>query len=369
VILHVNGRFYGQPVTGVQRYGRELLAAMDQVAAGPGLPPPLTSVVAHLPAGATAPAGFHAVEIRHHGPGRGHPWEQLVLPHVTRDGLLYCPGNTAPLVSLARDRVVVTIHDHSFRYYPEAYSRAFRAWYHVLIPAIMRRATRLITVSESERAAITRVYPGAASRLVAIQNGASATLPPLPSAPPASRLPAEPYVLYVGSLSRRKNFPGVLAAFDLLADRQPGVRLVVAGGASGVFAPAAVTLRPTVRERVVFLGQVDDPAVLAAAYRGARCFVFPSFYEASPLPPTEAMTFGCPVVAADIPSLRERCGDAAVYCDPRDPAAIARAVERVLTDLRLAAGLRERGAARAAALTWQGCARSTLAVLAEAACA
>jgi glycosyltransferase involved in cell wall biosynthesis len=369
VILHVNGRFYGQPVTGVQRYARELVAAVDQLAAGPGLPPPLTRVVAHLPTDVGAPPGLRAVEVRHHGPGRGHGWEQFVLPRETRDGLLFCPGNTAPIASLARGRVVVTIHDLSFEYFPEAYSRAFRAWYHVLTPIIARRAVRVITVSESERAAIARVYPGLGGRLVAIQNGASATPPRAAASPTTPPLPADPYVLYVGSLSRRKNFPGVLAAFALLADRRPGLRLVVAGGASGVFAPAEAALAPRIRDRVLYLGQVDDVATLAAAYRGARCFVFPSFYEASPLPPTEAMTFGCPVVAGDIPSLRERCGDAALYCDPRAPADIARAVGRVLDDESLAADLRRKGTARAATLTWETCARRTLAVLAEAACA
>jgi glycosyltransferase involved in cell wall biosynthesis len=81
------------------------------------------------------------------------------------------------------------------------------------------------------------------------------------------------------------------------------------------------------------------------------------------------MAHGCPVVAGDIPSLRERCGDAAVYCDPHDPAAIAAQVERVLDDRPLADELRRRGAARAATFTWTACAERTLTVLAEAACA
>jgi glycosyltransferase involved in cell wall biosynthesis len=372
VILHVNGRFFGQPITGVQRYGREVLAAIDAHAADGRLPAPFTRVVAHLPAGTAAPDALRAVEVRHHGPGRGHAWEQLVLPRAARDGLLFCPGNTAPIASLLRGRVVVTIHDLSFRYFPEAYSFAFRAWYHVLTPLIMRHASRIITVSRSERDAIAPVYPAAAGKLVAIQNGGAppaAVLPPLPRLPPLPLLPPDPYLLYVGSLSRRKNVPGVLAAFDELAERRPTLRLAVVGGTSVVFSRAAPEPPERIRDRVVLLGQVDDFATLAAAYRGARCLVFPSFYEASPLPPVEAMAYGCPVVAADIPSLRERCGDAALYCDPQDPGALAGAVARVLDDPALADELRRRGAARAAALTWAACAERTLAVLAEAVCA
>jgi glycosyltransferase involved in cell wall biosynthesis len=189
------------------------------------------------------------------------------------------------------------------------------------------------------------------------------------STTPPPCLPDDPYLLYVGSLSRRKNFPGVVAAFERLAERRPQLRLVVVGGTTAVYARAGLQSGDTLRERIVLLGQVDDPDRLAAAYRGARCLLFPSFYEASPLPPVEAMAYGCPVVAADIPSLRERCGDAALYCDPRDNDDIAHAVERVLDDVVFAAELRRRGVARAAQFTWSACAEQTLAVLAEAACA
>ncbi|HYL29962.1 MAG TPA: glycosyltransferase family 1 protein [Gemmatimonadales bacterium] len=368
--VHVNGRFLTQPVTGVQRYGAELVAAIDRLLAASD---PVTiglRVTVHVPEGEPLrdlPVSVVAVVRR--GRGRGHVWEQLALPRQVRDGVLFCPGNTAPVAALlCGTPVVVTVHDLSFRYFPEAYGQRFRWWYEVLTPLIMSRASQVVTVSESERAGILRHYPGVRARLRVVQNGggvssgAAAELGPRSGSP---ELPAR-YVLYVGSLSRRKNFPGVIAAFGRLAAEDETLCLVVAGAVTSAFRAAPLELPEAHRSRVVFLGQVNDTATLAGLYRQAACFVFPSYYEASPLPPVEAMSFGCPVVASSIPSLHERCGDAAEYCEAGDAESIAAAVRRVLADPALADRLRARGRQRAELFTWDGAARSTLSVLREA---
>ena len=362
MILHIDGRFCTQPTTGVQRYGQQLLAALDALVAQGGLPLPIERILIHTPRAtrSTIPT-FRAIGVRSYGRWHGHAWEQLELPHHSRSGVLFCPGNTAPVVSLVgRMPVVVTVHSLAFRQCPEAYSRRFRAWYNGLMPLIMRRAARIVTVSEAERVNILRTYPAAGDRVVAIQNGSTPVGATRVFGPPPAHWP---YVLYVGSLSACKNFSGLLAAFAQLARERPDLRLVVVGGTPAAFAPPRSIPDAAIRDRVVFLGQVDDDEVLADAYHHASCLVFPSLYEASPLPPTEAMAHGCPVVAADIPALRERCGDAALLCDPREPASIASAIVRVLDDPALAHDLRAAGVRRAGSFTWQACAESTLHVL------
>ena len=91
--------------------------------------------------------------------------------------------------------------------------------------------------------------------------------------------------------------------------------------------------------------------------------MFPSLYESSGLPPVEAMACNCPVVVSDIPAHRERCGSAAIFCDPRDPDDIYAAVRRVVDDPRAAAALRSAGLERALEFTWENCAAKTIAVM------
>lgn len=351
--LVINGRFLTQSVTGVQRYARELLPAFDQVLAD------RPDIDVRLLTPPMDPADVPPLRrIRHQTIGRrqGHAWEQIDLPRYIGNATLFCPGNTAPISSLlGRGRVVVTVHDLSYLYFPDAYSRAFRLLYNRLVPLILRRADRVITVSRSERSAILEHYPFAADRLVAIQNGGLPTGIAIQAPVPAD----VPTVLYVGSLSRRKNFPGMLDVAVRLA-RQRDIRFDFVGGVSASLRETPAAVPADLRDRIRFHGQVNDWNTLLMLYRSAHCFLFPSFYEASPLPPIEAMGCGCPVVASDIPSLRERCEDAARYCDPADVDDVVHAVEYVLDNAALARCLREAGYAQAERYSWVRCAEATL---------
>src|SRR5207253_1940106 len=121
------------------------------------------------------------------------------------------------------------------------------------------------------------------------------------------------YVLAVGSLTPNKNFNGVVRAATLLGDLD--CKIVAAGGANTrVFNGVALA-----DDALIMAGYVTD-GELHALYENAACFIFPSFYEGFGLPPLEAMHCGCPVIVSDRASLPEVCGEAAVYCDPDDPA-------------------------------------------------
>jgi glycosyltransferase involved in cell wall biosynthesis len=363
--VYINARFLTQHVTGVQRYGLALVAAIDGlVAAGHPATAGLRFVLLAPPGPLAHRLELRCLELRQVGTGRGYLWEQAVLPAHCRDGLLFCPGNTAPVRALRGGRVVVTVHSLAYRTAPASYSRAFRLAYRLLMPRIMRHARRVITVSEAERRNILEVFPEAAARLVAVANGG------LPDpwleralAAPAAPDTAAPYVLYVGSLSRLKNTHGLLAAAPALTARGLGLRIV--GGTAAALA-AQHDLTVPAGARVEFAGQVDDPGELVAHLRGATCFLFPSFSESSGIPPLEAMACGCPVVCSRLAALEERCGDAALYCDPHDPADIAAKAIRAATDPVTRAALVARGRALAAEATWPRCAERTLAVLREA---
>jgi glycosyltransferase involved in cell wall biosynthesis len=346
-------------VTGVQRYARELVQALDAIldserqyrvtVMSPRVSGPLPT--------------WRNITLREIGRLQGHAWEQWELPWHARGRVLFCPGNTAPLASLLGSQsTVVTVHDLSYRYFPDAYSSLFRLCYGALVPLILRRANAIITVSRSERVRMLGLYPQIANRLHVVQNGG------MPAACHDGQSTAghrtRDAVLYVGSLSKRKNFPGLLNVAVRLARKRKFLFIIVGSVPQGI-SGTDLGIPDDVSGSIKFVGQIDDPVVLESYYRRAACFLFPSYYEASPLPPIEAMAFGCPVVTSDIPSLRERCGNAALYCNPDDIDSIVSAVERVMDDSSVRAQLSDAGLQQAAEFTWERCARETLRVISE----
>ena len=143
--------------------------------------------------------------------------------------------------------------------------------------------------------------------------------------------------------------------------RHPDMRFVVIGASGASFEGVTLDIPEALRDRLEFRGQINDAGPIHAACRQARFLLFPSFYEASPLPPVEAMTFGCPVIASRIPSLTERCGEAALYCAPDDQDAIAAAIDSLMDDTTWQT---QSQAARtqAAGFTWEAQATGLLAL-------
>ena len=119
------------------------------------------------------------------------------------------------------------------------------------------------------------------------------------------------------------------------------------------------------QHNVLFLGYVPDQH-LAALYKGARAFIFPSLYEGFGLPVLEAMASGVPVVTSKVSSLPEVAGDAAILVGPCETRALGNAMERLLKDDDLRKELIEKGLDRAAQFSWQECARRTLIAYKEA---
>lgn len=357
----VNGRFLTQQITGVQRYSREMMHGFDAILNAKKA----TTITILCPRLHEPPPVWDNLRIREVGRLQGHAWEQFELPLYSRGKLLFCPGNLVPIGSLlSSQRIAVTIHDLSFQYYPSAYSAAFRAWYNLIVPMALRYADPVITVSHSERAAIVSRYPFAASKLHVIPNGSL----PFGVDPSAGRdevaTEKKDFILYAGSFSRHKNFHGFIQAACRLAQKR-GFRFLVAGGANKSFSRLGITLPRDVEHLITFAGRVDDDT-LFSYYRRAACLVFPSFCEASGLPTTEAMAFGCPVIASKIPALKERCGDAAIFCDPHDVESITSAIERVMDDDALRAELGRKGPLRAAHFSWRDSARSAFRILQQA---
>ncbi|WP_118963484.1 glycosyltransferase family 4 protein [Komagataeibacter saccharivorans] len=349
-VIHINGRFMTQPLSGVQRFAIEISRALARVSHEDGEPPP----VMLTPSAAIAENDAPALPRRTTGRWHGQIWEQLELPWAARGGILLNLGNTAPLWGGAR---IVIIHDAGIFSQPGSYSWKFRLWYRFLHTLLRHSRARLVTVSEFSRAELSRYLHIAPRRIAVMGEGADhiARVTADPSILIRHDLRPNGFVLAVGNLAPHKNLARLGMLARVLALR--GVELVISGSVnSAVFNASGARNLP---EPAIYVGRVSDPE-LRALYESAACFVFPSLYEGFGLPPLEAMSCGCPVVAADIPVLHEICGDAALYADPLDPEAITRRVTEILDAPAIAQEMRAAGRARAASHTWDRAARTLL---------
>jgi glycosyltransferase involved in cell wall biosynthesis len=271
----------------------------------------------------------------------GHAWEQLALPVLSAEcALVYSPANLAPLLSA---RNVVVIHDVASLRHPQAYTRQYAAYQRVMLNGLVRRARRLITVSEFSKRELVEVLGAAPERIAVVPEGVAEDFGQLASTRPATGAYGltGPYVLVVGTASERKNL-GVLGAASRRL-RERGVELVLAGSDRGYLRVGDIPLR-----RLGYVAEEHLPAV----YADAVAVAMPSVYEGFGLPCLEAMACGTPVVAAASGALPETVGDAALLVAPHDADAFAEALLSVAFEEDTRAPLIEAGRRRAAHFTW-----------------
>jgi len=352
--LAINGRYLTQGMTGVQRFATEIVAAADLLA-GTGAWPAARMLT---PPGARD-AGLRHLRAEAVGSRGGQAWEQMDLPRALRGDFLLNLGNTAPL--LAGKRQAVVIHDAGAFDTPESYSFAFRTWYRLLQKRLARGGARLLTVSEFSRGRIAAALGVEATSIGVLPEGGEHVLRVPADGTVLARHGLEParFALVVGNPAAHKNLGALAAAAEALG--REGLVLAVAGAADpAVFRAGGGVAADAAR----LLGRVTD-AELRALYENALCLVFPSRYEGFGLPPLEAMTCGCPVVAAQAGAVPEVCDDAALWFDAAAPATLAEQLTRLATEDGLRDGLREAGLDRARRFTWDRAARELLALVQE----
>jgi glycosyltransferase involved in cell wall biosynthesis len=313
----VNGRFLARRVTGVERYGREVLRYIGKTC---------------------------RVESTREQGWKGHSWEQFVLPRrLGRDTIVWSPANTGPL--LVRNQAL-TIHDISPLEHPEWFRASFALWYRLFLPMLAKRVKKVFTPSEYVRQKVMQrfrirnvtVTPNGVDHFL-FHPGAKQSYMDVPSC----------YLLFVGTIEPRKNLNLLLNSWAQVKHHFKDAWLLVVGVSGTVFKTVNVS---HTMERVRFLGYVDDET-LAGLYANAMLCVLPSQDEGFGLPALEALASGTPVIISDGGALPEVVGEAGVRFFLSDPDSLSQRLKECLSNSRLRAELTDRGLERAAKFSWQ----------------
>lgn len=313
----VNGRFLSRRVTGVERYGQEIVRCIGD----------------RCRLEKTTRSGF-----------RGHVWEQFILPgRLKSNDFLWSPANTGPV--FVRQQAL-TIHDLGTLEHPEWFQKSFAKWYSLCIPILARRARILFAPSEYVKQQIEARF--GRKDVVVTPNGVNLSIFHPGARQDRYNLPAC-YILFVGTLEPRKNLQMLLKTWIQVQDDFKDTWLVIAGTQGSVHRTANL---PASVERVKYLDYVDEDA-LAGLYAKATLFVLPSLEEGFGLPALEAMACGVPVLVSNGGALPEVVRDAGLIFDLADPEALAISMRQCLQDQDLRLLLKEKGFARAQAFSWQ----------------
>jgi glycosyltransferase involved in cell wall biosynthesis len=356
-MIYINGKFLAQRTTGVQRFARGLVEALDR--SMQGMPCEHDVELLMPPSAETIP---DLQVIRQRVVGRSGRslilWEQLDLPWYSRGRTLLCLSGSAPLLI---SNCVPTIHDVAIYLYPHAYSWTFFTWYRLLFALRAKCSPLVLTVSENSANGLASHLPGPAYRVVSNSAEHIIVYPADTSVLRLLGLTSGRFLLAVGSLNPTKNLSSLINAYmtSSLADQSP---LVIVGAINrDVFSIDSLDID---HPNVIWAGAITD-SQLRALYENAAVFVFPSLYEGFGIPPLEAMICGCPVIASNAASIPEVCEDAAHYFDPHNSNEMIAAIKYVLQNDSYRLSLIEKGHRRAIAFSWENSAKSLRSALAE----
>ena len=347
--IYINSRFLTQKITGSQRFAIEISRQLKRLEPSIKFVAPKNIIHKDL---------AKELEVEIVGFNTGHLWEQFDLPICLKSKgspLLVNLVNTAPLFY---ENKVVTIHDISWKHFPQSVSKKFYTYYYFLIPRIAKNSKHIFTVSEFSKKDISKHLKIKTDKITTVYNAVSDKFRPL-------KLNKEKLILSVATLQPYKNLEKLIDAFLYLKKTNNNFeyKLILVGGINErVFAKSNIFEKVKGIDDIIFTGYLDDNK-LVELYNKASLFVFPSLFEGFGLPPLEAMACGCPCVVSNVAALPEVCGDAAYYVNPYDVEDIARGIERVLTDENLRQSLIQKGFENVKRFSWEKSAKKMIEVI------
>lgn len=278
-----------------------------------------------------------------------HFWEHFILPIKARKyDILFCPSNIAPLFLSKKVKLIVTLHDLSFKDFSQMYSFLFRKYYEFVVPKILKRADKILTISSFSYERITKEYSFINDKINFIYHGKNEIFSF------DENIKKEDYILYVGSLNDTKNFSSVIKAFFKLKNSRYKLKMIMPSSSNfEIDEDKLHLLNEAKKNKNIEIVDYLSQDRLVKVYQKAKIFVFPSYHESFGFPVLEAFACGTPVICSNTSSLPEVGGDAVLYCDAYNVNDIKEKIELLLDDEILQKQMIQKGLNRAKLFSWE----------------
>lgn len=278
--------------------------------------------------------------------------------------LFHSPHYILPLAY--RGRSIITVHDLIHFHFPA--SRAANIYARLMLPLTVKKAAKVIAVSNATKQDLIRRLGVEDAKVVVIPNGVERSFHPITDTKSLETFRARHglpgrFILYTGATKPHKNLPVLLEA---LARNGSQIPLVLTANADNLEDPRINEYleRYSLKQRVLFVGFLPEEE-MPLLYNSATFLVLPSLYEGFGFPALEAMACGLPVICSNTTSLPEVVGDAALTFNPKNSSELTEHMSNLISNASLAQELANKGISRAATFSWEKVARETAKLYSE----
>jgi glycosyltransferase involved in cell wall biosynthesis len=299
-------------------------------------------------------------------------WNFWTLPNYLRKNPVdvYHTQYITPFFVSRNVKILTIVHDISFNFFAKFIKFSDLFFLKTLIPMSLRRADKIVGVSQFTRDEIIRYYKISPDKVDYIYNAVSDEFLNGEISSQQKKLVREKYklpekyILYIGTLQPRKNIPHLISAFARIKNEISDVKLVICGNlkAHNVDQQIEKSIENYELSADVVLAGFIDEQDKVAVFAGAHVFAFPSMYEGFGIPPLEAISQNVPVICSDIPSLKEIVQSGALFFDLHDVDDLSKKLYDITVNNDLRAELIQSGKARISFFSWEKTALKMLAI-------
>ena len=268
--------------------------------------------------------------------------EQIKYPLNIPDCDLYLSTHyNIPLLPIKAKKRIVIIYDMNHLAFYDQLSAAKKVYTKLMMNGAVKLSDAIITISEFSKSEIIKYLNVNTNKIKVVRFGIDPAIikKELQKVISQSVNMPDKFILFVGNVKPHKNLINLLKAFEILLKSVSDYKLVIVGKKEGFITGDKAVFElvegnKLLNQNVIFTGHIEN-SELYNYFKKASVFIFPSLYEGFGIPPLEAMICGCPVIASDLASIPEICGDAVLYIRALDPIDIAEKIDLLIKDKSL----------------------------------